>query len=52
MNEDPKIQNSKRETLSVGGDTGDRESGMLLPDNQRQHRTSHALKDVLPLRIC
>ena len=25
---------------------------MLLPNNQRQHRTSHAPKDVLPLRIC
>ena len=25
---------------------------MLLPNNQRQHRTSHAPKDVLPFRIC
>jgi len=25
---------------------------ILLPNNQRQHRTSHAPKDVLPLRIC
>ena len=28
------------------------ETGILLPNNQRQHRTSHAAKDVLPLRIC
>jgi len=28
-----------------------REIGMLLPNNQRQHRTSHAPKDVLPLRV-
>ena len=24
---------------------------MALPNNQRQHRTSHAPKDVLPLRM-
>ena len=30
----------------------ERETGILLPNNQRQHRTSHAPKDVLPLRIC
>jgi len=29
-----------------------RETGILLPNNQRQHRTSHAPKDVLPLGIC
>ena len=28
------------------------EIGILLPNNQRQHRTSHAPKDVLPLCIC
>ena len=28
-----------------------RETDILLPNNQRQHRTSHAPKDVLPLRI-
>ena len=28
------------------------ETGSVLPNNQRQHRTSHAPKDVLPLRIC
>ena len=28
------------------------ENGNLMPNNQRQHRTSHAPKDVLPLRIC
>jgi len=31
---------------------GGLETGILLPNNQRQHRTSHAPKDVLPLRIC
>ena len=30
----------------------ERETGILLPNNLRQHRTSHALNDVLPLRIC
>ena len=25
-----------------------KETGILLPNNQRQHRTSHAPKDVLP----
>ena len=34
-----------------GGRTG-RETAILLPNNQRQHRTSHAPKDVLPVRIC
>ena len=29
----------------------ERETGMLLPNKQRQRRTSHAPKDVLPLRI-
>ena len=30
-----------------------RETGILLPNNQqRQHRTSHAPKDVLSLRTC
>ena len=29
-----------------------RETGMLLPNNQRQHRATHAPKEVLPLRIC
>ena len=29
-----------------------RETGILLPNNQRQHRTSHAPKDVLTLRKC
>jgi len=29
-----------------------RETDMLLPNNQRQHRTSHDPKDVLTLRIC
>ena len=29
-----------------------RETGILLPNNQRQHRTSHAPTDVLSLRVC
>ena len=29
----------------------ERENGISLPNNQRRHRTSHAPKDVLPLRI-
>ena len=28
------------------------ETGISLPNNQRQHRTSHAPKDVLHLRMC
>ena len=28
------------------------ETGIFLPNNQRQHRTSRAPKDVLPVRIC
>ena len=32
--------------------SGLREAGVLLPNNQRQHRTSHAPENVLPLRIC
>ena len=30
----------------------DRETGILLPSNQRQHRTSHAPKNVVPVHIC
>ena len=30
----------------------DVETGILLPNNQRQHRTSQAPKDVVPSRIC
>ena len=29
-----------------------RETGISLPDNQRQQPTSHAPKDVLPLGMC
>ena len=29
-----------------------RETGILLPNNQRRYRTSHVPKDVLPLRMC
>jgi len=29
-----------------------REIGMLLPNNQRQHRTLHIQKDVLPYALC
>jgi len=32
--------------------SANREIGILLPNNQRQHRTLHIQKDVLPLRIC
>ena len=28
------------------------EIGVLLPNNQRQHRTLHAQKDVLPYALC
>ena len=34
------------------GESRPREIGILLPNNQRQHRTSHTPKDVLPLCIC
>ena len=37
-------------TRVVSPDRG--EIDILLPNNQRQYCTSHALKDVLPLRIC
>ena len=29
-----------------------REIGILLPNNQRQHRTLHIQKDVLPYALC
>ena len=29
-----------------------REIGILLPNNQRQHRTLHIQKDVLPFALC
>ena len=38
-----------RPSLASCGGGG--ETCILLPNNQRQHRTSHVLKDVLPLRI-
>ena len=28
------------------------EIGILLPNNQRQHRTLHTQKDVLPYALC
>jgi len=28
------------------------EIGILLPNNQRQHRTLHIQKDVLPYALC
>ena len=31
---------------------GCRDIGMLLPNNQRQHRTLHIQKDVLPYALC
>ena len=30
----------------------EREVGILLPNNLRQHRTLHILKDVLPYALC
>jgi len=30
----------------------DKEIGILLPNNQRQHRTLHLQKDVLPYALC
>ena len=41
-------------SLALGPDQSQprgRKIDILLPDNQRQHRTSHAPKDLLPLRI-
>jgi hypothetical protein len=38
-----------REVLTVKSSPLPAEIGILLPNNQRQHRTSHAPKDVLPL---
>ena len=35
-----------------GAESCSLDTGTLLPNNQRQHHTSHAPKDVLPLRIC
>ena len=32
--------------------TAHQQTGISLPNSQRQHRTSHAPKDVLPLRKC
>ena len=29
-----------------------RENGIVLPNNQRQHRTLHIQKDVLPYAVC
>jgi len=29
-----------------------RKIGILLPNNQRQHRTLHIQKDVLPYALC
>jgi len=37
-------------TLARGGPF--REIGILLPNNQRQHRTLHIQKDVLPYALC
>ena len=37
---------------SVNGLQGLVEIGILLPNNQRQHRTLHIQKDVLPCALC
>jgi hypothetical protein len=34
------------------GRTNEREIGISLPNNQRQHRTLHIQKDVLPYALC
>ena len=38
--------------MVCGNRTGTREIGILLPNNQRQHRTLHIQKDVLPYALC
>jgi len=48
----PSLSFSFSDSLSLALSLFLRETGILLPNNQRQHRTSHAPKDVLPLRIC
>jgi len=37
---------------AVDGREPAREIGMLLPNNQRQHRTLYNQKDVLPYALC
>ena len=36
----------------IGSGLLERETGMLLPNNQRQYRTLHIQKDVLPYALC
>ena len=38
--------------LATSAATFRREIGMLLPKNQRQHRTLHIQQDVLPYALC
>jgi len=37
---------------SVESTRANAEIGILLPNNQRQHRTLHIQKDVLPYALC
>ena len=39
-------------TLHLNLNPESAEIGILLPINQRQHRTSHIQKDVLPYALC
>jgi len=38
--------------LIKGFEPSFQEVGILLPNNQRQHRTLHVPKDVLPYALC
>ena len=44
--ERPKVRERPKVSLAF------REIGVLLPNNQRQHRTLHIQKDVLPYALC
>ena len=41
-----------RSVPSVNRGVRQREIGILLPNNQRQHRTLYIQKDVLPYALC
>ena len=48
----PRPQAGHIEQQPYGALLLDREVGMLLPNNQRQHRTLHFQKVVLPYAVC
>ena len=48
---EPETRNPRPGTRDPRSPTRNVDTGVLLPNNQRQHRTWHAPKDVLPLRI-